>query len=1061
MPGRNLDAETTTSHVLTVTASESDGLATDTATVTITVTDVNEFGVGPVTDVNANANTIAEDATPGTSAQITAAASDDDLTNNTISYSLVAGVLDNDLFQIDATSGVVTLSGSLDAEIDNSLTIEVTASSSDGSSNTGQFDIAVSDINEDPVGNVTDSNTAANTIAENATAGTLTQVTALAIDPDVSDTVTYSLATGVLDNDTFVINPSSGEVRLKVSGSLSGLANTSLTVEVTATSSDTSSNSNEFTIMVTEVDDFDVGPVTDSNNAANTIAEDAGAGALVGITAFATDDDVSNNTITYSLAAGVEDNDLFVIDPNNGVVTLKTSDSLDAETATSLTIEVTASSSDGSSNTAQFDITVTDVNEFPVSAVTDSNTNANTIAENAAAGTPARITASATDADVTNNTVTYGLAAGVLDNDLFVIDPSSGVVTLKTTRSLDGLAGTSKSIEVTATSSDTSSSTAEFTINITETNDPPVVATTDVTGAVTEAVTPVGNLTDSGTISFSDVDASDVHSIDGTITASPGALGSLTASVTTQTNSSGTGGVITWNYSVPAADVEFLAQDDEPKVETFVITLDDGNSGRVDRTITVTITGTNDAPVVATTDLTGGVTELVTPVGNLTDSGTIGFSDVDLNDAHSIDGAITASVGALGTLTASVTTQTNTSGTGGVITWDYSVPAAAVESLAQDEPKVETFAIRLDDGNGGTVDQTITVTITGTNDAPTSAPPITASFNKEDGSGVVDLLQNASDIDSTTLNATSAVVRTNGADPGGITFDAANNRLVVNPDFYSDIEQTIEFVFDVTISDGIDSVATTATVSIIAFPPTDITGTLFIDERNSERNGVFDDDEDGLSGVRVHLRSSAANNTTGQDINLKTLTDAYGKYVFEGVPPGTYQLEYELPSQVVHVGSKTMTIVVDPADGTPFPPLSFAALGLSGSLASMDIIASSYLRENGEIANDSNGGAEGGTVKLRADGSQEMIVLGEGFEGADFVEFVLNEGKDAGAITKVVNGVRSTATVSGDRFVLGLDGCSVRFFGGLDDFIFNDTLVDEFPALGTSVDEYFDNLGQL
>ncbi len=70
--------------------------------------------------------------------------------------------------------------------------------------------------------------------------------------------------------------------------------------------------------------------------------------------------------------------------------------------------------------------------------------------------------------------------------------------------------------------------------------------------------------------------------------------------------------------------------------------------------ITVTITGTNDAPVVDTSDVTGAVTELVTPGGNLTDSGTIGFTDVDLLDTHSINPTITASAGALGMLTAGV-----------------------------------------------------------------------------------------------------------------------------------------------------------------------------------------------------------------------------------------------------------------------------------------------------------------------------------------------------------------------------------------------------------------------
>ncbi len=66
----------------------------------------------------------------------------------------------------------------------------------------------------------------------------------------------------------------------------------------------------------------------------------------------------------------------------------------------------------------------------------------------------------------------------------------------------------------------------------------------------------------------------------------------------TDTTGTGIGGVVTWNYTVAASRVEYLAKD-QTKVESFTITLDDGNGGTVDRTIDVTITGTNDAPVVA------------------------------------------------------------------------------------------------------------------------------------------------------------------------------------------------------------------------------------------------------------------------------------------------------------------------------------------------------------------------------------------------------------------------------------------------------------------------------
>ncbi|WP_201772384.1 VCBS domain-containing protein, partial [Hoeflea sp. BAL378] len=260
----------------------------------------------------------------------------------------------------------------------------------------------------------------------------------------------------------------------------------------------------------------------------------------------------------------------------------------------------------------------------------------------------------------------------------------------------------------------------DVVITVTGTNDVPVVAAGDVTGGVTERVTPAGDITDTGTIAFTDVDLSDTHTINPAIAASTGALGTLTASVTSDTTGTGTGGVISWNYRVTASAVEYLAAG-ETKIETFTITLSDGRGGTVERTISVTITGTNDVPLVASEDVTGAVTEQVTPAWNLTDSGTIAFTDVDLGDTHTINPAIAASTGALGALTASVTSDTTGTGTGGIISWSYSVAASAVEYLALNETKVETFTITLSDGRGGTVERTISVTITGTNDVPVVA----------------------------------------------------------------------------------------------------------------------------------------------------------------------------------------------------------------------------------------------------------------------------------------------------------------------------------------------------
>ena len=230
----------------------------------------------------------------------------------------------------------------------------------------------------------------------------------------------------------------------------------------------------------------------------------------------------------------------------------------------------------------------------------------------------------------------------------------------------------------------------QIDVTITGTNDAPIITAEDLIGGVTELVTPAGNLTDSGSISFSDVDLTDVHLVSATGTPVGSTLGSLSAVKDSDTTGSGTGGQLTWTYSVAAGAVEYLAAG-QSKVESFTITLDDQNGGVISKQIDVTITGTNDAPIITAEDLIGGVTELVSPAGNLTDSGSISFSDVDLTDVHVVSATGTPVGTTLGSLSAVKNSDTTGSGNGGQLTWTYSVAAGAVEYLAAGQTKVESF----------------------------------------------------------------------------------------------------------------------------------------------------------------------------------------------------------------------------------------------------------------------------------------------------------------------------------------------------------------------------------
>ena len=225
---------------------------------------------------------------------------------------------------------------------------------------------------------VSDSDASANQVSENANVGDSVGVTALATDAD-RDAVTYSL-----DDDAggmFTIDANTGEVT--VAGNLDYETATSHTITVRATSADGSSSTGDMTVNVADVTSGDtdnaVGGVSDSDASANQVSENANVGDSVGVTALATDAD--GDAVTYSLdddAGG-----MFTIDANTGEVTV--AGNLDYETATNHTITVRATSSDGSSSTADMAINVSDVTsgdtDDAVGAVSDSDASANEVSE--------------------------------------------------------------------------------------------------------------------------------------------------------------------------------------------------------------------------------------------------------------------------------------------------------------------------------------------------------------------------------------------------------------------------------------------------------------------------------------------------------------------------------------------------------------------------------------------------------------------------------------------------------------------------------------------------------
>ena len=179
----------------------------------------------------------------------------------------------------------------------------------------------------------------------------------------------------------------------------------------------------------------------------------------------------------------------------------------------------------------------------------------------------------------------------------------------------------------------------------------------------------------------------------------------LTVSFTDKTGTYGafsqtTNGDIQYAFADTAAAQSLKAG--ETKTETATYTVSDGNGGTDTGTLKVTIKGVNDAPTAK--DLTGAMTEDAT---NSISFNVIGAStDVD-NDAV-ISALPIDTTGSEGTFTL---------GTNGSVS--YSLASSDFDYLEAGKTAKDKATYKVQDEHGATGTATITVTITGVNDAPT------------------------------------------------------------------------------------------------------------------------------------------------------------------------------------------------------------------------------------------------------------------------------------------------------------------------------------------------------
>jgi VCBS repeat-containing protein len=291
----------------------------------------------------------------------------------------------------------------------------------------------------------------------------------------------------------------------------------------------------------------------------------------------------------------------------------------------------------GATSTAAVTVTVTGVNDAPVAV-------ANSVAVNENATTSNLVTtllANDTDVDAGDTrSITAVNTTGTVGSVAFNATTQS--LTYSANAAQDALrAGQTATDSFTYTIADAASATSTATVNVTVTgvNDAPVAVANSV--AVNENAT-TANLVATLLANDTDVDSGDTRSVTAVNTA--GTIGAVAFNAATQT----------LTYSANAASQDALRAG-QTATDSFTYTIADAAGATSTATVNVTVTGVNDAPILANQTATQSATanqafSLALPANT--------FTDVDAGDTLTYSGTLASGAALPSWLTFNATTRT-------------------------------------------------------------------------------------------------------------------------------------------------------------------------------------------------------------------------------------------------------------------------------------------------------------------------------------------------------------------------------------------------------------------
>lgn len=544
-----------------------------------------------------------------------------------------------------------------------------------------------------------------------------TEYGSIKINPD--GTYTFHLDTDKLPQD-LVQNYPGGIVHLTAGTHLSE------TFQVVAYDGKDYSEPQDVTVTINGTN---YGPEVTATDVTLAVAEDgtlADSGALSGL--FHDDEGTNNLTFTATAEDGksgtVVQGTYGTLQLVNGeyVYTLNNADpavqGLDADHPGKDTFYITATDEHGKTSTVEITVNVTGENDAPVLSVDKVLTVREGDPTNSDSGQ-----ATAYDADSVDQSggaLRYGLtvptdddgnplhnavlnADGSITNDFgtfrvnqdgtyfFDLNNESDAVRALTSGSL-----TETSVTLTVTDSQGNETSLNVRVDITGTNTAPDLTIELEPNADSPVVENGADSADSLSGSFI---AKDVDGTVASVTATDGGYGKVELV-------RGENGQWTYKYTLDER-AEVLGEG-EKRTDSFTVTVTDAEGATTEKTVTVHIEGTNDAPVIDT----------ATAADN---AGSLNFHDVDANDSHTlyvvVDGVAhevvenSVTIDGKGTFNFTENTDGN---------WAYTFTAdpAVQAGMKEGDKKELDFQLKVSDGHDSATSKNLNVTIDGANKAP-------------------------------------------------------------------------------------------------------------------------------------------------------------------------------------------------------------------------------------------------------------------------------------------------------------------------------------------------------